>query len=70
MLLEIYQQVFGTMLKNDMSKQRVYLIRVTDTHHQNCDLKGFIVIEKVPALAGRFSTTAPPGKPPQTFLKH
>ena len=47
MLLEIYQQVFGTMLKNDMSKQRVYLIRVTDTHHQNCDLKGFIVIEKV-----------------------
>ena len=23
-----------------------------------------------PALAGRFSTTAPPGKPPATFLSH
>lgn len=45
-LLEIYHQIFGIMLRKDMSKQRVYLIRINDTHHKNGDLKGFTVMRR------------------------
>lgn len=42
MLLVIYYQVFDIILKNNMFKVKVYLIKVI--YHKNCNLEGFTMI--------------------------